>query len=119
MKDSVSPAFAAIEEVRLTKTLSSLYRWRRHGRLDLLELAEDALELVRRHAATRVRHHNLDGDGLSQISVYSERGILSESQGPVWLIGTGKHTATNRGLCTTLISLSRLGASRHLSVPFC
>ncbi|KAJ2916151.1 hypothetical protein MD484_g4260, partial [Candolleomyces efflorescens] len=33
--------------------------------------------------------HNLDGDGLSQISVYSGRGILSESQGPVWLIGTG------------------------------
>lgn len=33
--------------------------------------------------------HDLDGDGNSQISVYSGRGILSESQGPVWLIGTG------------------------------
>ncbi|KAF6741973.1 glucan 1,3-beta-glucosidase [Ephemerocybe angulata] len=33
--------------------------------------------------------HDLDGDGSSQISVYSGRGILSESQGPVWLIGTG------------------------------
>lgn len=34
--------------------------------------------------------HNLDGDGLTQITVYSGRGILSQSQGPVWLIGTGK-----------------------------
>ncbi|KAJ2920461.1 hypothetical protein H1R20_g16632, partial [Candolleomyces eurysporus] len=33
--------------------------------------------------------HDLDNDGVSQISVYSGRGILSESQGPVWLIGTG------------------------------
>ncbi|KAF8654106.1 hypothetical protein AX16_003639 [Volvariella volvacea WC 439] len=33
--------------------------------------------------------HDLDGDGLSQISIYSGRGILSESAGPVWLIGTG------------------------------
>ncbi|KAG5641516.1 hypothetical protein DXG03_004832 [Asterophora parasitica] len=33
--------------------------------------------------------HDLDGDGRSQISLYSGRGILSESQGPVWLIGTG------------------------------
>ncbi|KAF9002426.1 glucan 1,3-beta-glucosidase [Cyathus striatus] len=32
--------------------------------------------------------HDLDGDGKSQISTYSGRGILSESQGPVWLIGT-------------------------------
>ncbi|TFK67130.1 exo-beta-1,3-glucanase [Pluteus cervinus] len=31
--------------------------------------------------------HDLDGDG--QISIYSGRGILSESQGPVWMIGTG------------------------------
>lgn len=33
--------------------------------------------------------HELDGSGVAQISVYSGRGILSESQGPVWLIGTG------------------------------
>ncbi|KAF9027350.1 exo-beta-1,3-glucanase [Hymenopellis radicata] len=33
--------------------------------------------------------HDLDGDGSSQISLYSGRGILSESAGPVWLIGTG------------------------------
>lgn len=33
--------------------------------------------------------HDLDGDGSSQISLYSGRGILSESKGPVWMIGTG------------------------------
>ncbi|KAJ7273179.1 pectin lyase fold/virulence factor [Mycena rebaudengoi] len=32
--------------------------------------------------------HWLDGDGDSKLSIYSGRGILSESQGPVWLIGT-------------------------------
>jgi len=32
--------------------------------------------------------HNLDLDGTTQISVFAGRGILSESQGPVWLIGT-------------------------------
>ncbi|KAF8078080.1 exo-beta-1,3-glucanase [Lyophyllum atratum] len=32
--------------------------------------------------------HDLDGDGSSQISLYSGRGILSESAGPVWMIGT-------------------------------
>ena len=35
--------------------------------------------------------HDLDGDGRSQITVYSGRGVLSESQGPVWMIGTGEH----------------------------
>ncbi|KAF8654243.1 hypothetical protein AX16_003764 [Volvariella volvacea WC 439] len=35
--------------------------------------------------------HDLDGDGKSQISIYSGRGILSESEGPVWLIGTAEH----------------------------
>lgn len=34
--------------------------------------------------------HDLDGDGKSQITVYSGRGVLSESQGPVWMIGTGE-----------------------------
>ncbi|KAF8063611.1 exo-beta-1,3-glucanase [Lyophyllum atratum] len=33
--------------------------------------------------------HDLDGDGKSQISIYSGRGILSESAGPVWMVGTG------------------------------
>lgn len=31
--------------------------------------------------------HDLDGP--SQLSLFSGRGILSESAGPVWLIGTG------------------------------
>jgi len=31
--------------------------------------------------------HDLDGSG-AQVSVFSGRGIFSESQGPVWLIGT-------------------------------
>ncbi|KAK7049313.1 hypothetical protein VNI00_005914 [Paramarasmius palmivorus] len=35
--------------------------------------------------------HNLDGDGSSQISIYSGRGILSESAGPVWMVGTAEH----------------------------
>ena len=33
--------------------------------------------------------HDLDLPGQGQVSLYSGRGILSESQGPVWLIGTG------------------------------
>ena len=32
--------------------------------------------------------HDLDLVGEQQITVYSGRGILSESQGPVWMIGT-------------------------------
>jgi len=36
--------------------------------------------------------HDLDGDG--QITVWSGRGILSESQGPVWMIGTGSEHHT-------------------------
>jgi hypothetical protein len=34
--------------------------------------------------------HTLDEDGVSQLTIFSGRGILSESQGPVWMIGTGK-----------------------------
>ncbi|TFK19768.1 glucan 1,3-beta-glucosidase [Coprinopsis marcescibilis] len=33
--------------------------------------------------------HDLDFGNHSQITVYSGRGLLSESEGPVWLIGTG------------------------------
>ena len=33
--------------------------------------------------------HDLDSGGSQQISLYSGRGLMSESQGPVWLIGTG------------------------------
>ncbi|KAJ7702297.1 pectin lyase fold/virulence factor [Mycena rosella] len=32
--------------------------------------------------------HDLDQSGQAQVSLYSGRGILSESAGPVWLIGT-------------------------------
>lgn len=32
--------------------------------------------------------HDLDTDGNPQISLWSGRGLFSESQGPVWLIGT-------------------------------
>ncbi|KAJ7197151.1 exo-beta-1,3-glucanase, partial [Mycena pura] len=32
--------------------------------------------------------HDLDSTGQSQVSLFSGRGILSESQGPVWMIGT-------------------------------
>ncbi|KAL0578155.1 hypothetical protein V5O48_003821 [Marasmius crinis-equi] len=35
--------------------------------------------------------HNMDGDGETQISLYAGRGLLSESQGPVWMIGTAEH----------------------------
>ncbi|KIY43610.1 glycoside hydrolase family 55 protein [Fistulina hepatica ATCC 64428] len=35
--------------------------------------------------------HDLDGDGTTQLTVFSGRGILSESQGPVWMIGTSEH----------------------------
>jgi glucan 1,3-beta-glucosidase len=35
--------------------------------------------------------HNLDEDGKSRVTVFSGRGILSESAGPVWMVGTGKN----------------------------
>ncbi|KAF8900725.1 exo-beta-1,3-glucanase [Gymnopilus junonius] len=35
--------------------------------------------------------HDMDSTGQGQITVYAGRGILSESQGPVWLIGTSEH----------------------------
>ncbi|KAF8178908.1 exo-beta-1,3-glucanase [Pholiota molesta] len=35
-----------------------------------------------------VADHDLDNSASAQISVYAGRGLLSESQGPVWLIGT-------------------------------
>ncbi|KAG6888038.1 hypothetical protein C0995_010954 [Termitomyces sp. Mi166 len=38
--------------------------------------------------------HDLDGDGRSQVSIYSGRGILSESAGPVWMVGTGSEHHT-------------------------
>ncbi|KAJ7929217.1 exo-beta-1,3-glucanase [Mycena leptocephala] len=35
--------------------------------------------------------HTLDEDSVSQLTIFSGRGILSESQGPVWMIGTAEH----------------------------
>lgn len=32
--------------------------------------------------------HDIDGDGSSQLTIFTGRGILSQSAGPVWLIGT-------------------------------
>ncbi|KAJ7168213.1 exo-beta-1,3-glucanase [Mycena crocata] len=53
-----------------------------------------------------VADHNLDGDGTAQISLYSGRGILSHSQGPVWMIGTGaEHHA--------MYQYSLVGAQNH------
>ena len=34
-----------------------------------------------------VADHDLDGTG-EQLTIFAGRGLLSESQGPVWLIGT-------------------------------
>ncbi|KAF8736780.1 hypothetical protein AX14_014012 [Amanita brunnescens Koide BX004] len=35
--------------------------------------------------------HDLDSPNSTQLNVYSGRGILSESAGPVWMIGTAEH----------------------------
>ena len=78
--------------------------------------------------------HDLDLPGEGKITVYSGRGILSESQGPVWLIGTGEpfvidlHVEASspifRAGCGYLLfsfefclTACNSGASRHLSIP--
>ncbi|KAJ7739709.1 glycoside hydrolase family 55 protein [Mycena maculata] len=38
--------------------------------------------------------HTLDEDGISQLTIFSGRGILSESKGPVWMIGTASEHHT-------------------------
>ncbi|KAJ7929214.1 exo-beta-1,3-glucanase [Mycena leptocephala] len=50
--------------------------------------------------------HDMDGDGVTQISLYSGRGILSESAGPVWMIGTASEHHT-------LYQYSLVGAQNH------
>ncbi|KAF8184871.1 exo-beta-1,3-glucanase [Mycena galopus ATCC 62051] len=50
--------------------------------------------------------HDLDGNGDTQISLYSGRGILSESAGPVWLIGTAAEHHT-------LYQYNLVGAQNH------
>jgi len=50
--------------------------------------------------------HDLDWPGNAQLSLYSGRGILSESAGPVWLIGTASEHHV-------LYQYSLVGASNH------
>ncbi|KAJ7470265.1 exo-beta-1,3-glucanase [Mycena latifolia] len=50
--------------------------------------------------------HDLDGDGDAKLSLYSGRGILSQSAGPVWMIGTASEHHT-------LYQYSLLGAQNH------
>ncbi|KAJ7261315.1 exo-beta-1,3-glucanase [Mycena haematopus] len=50
--------------------------------------------------------HDLDGNGASQISLFSGRGILSESAGPVWMIGTAAEHSS-------LYQYSLQGAQNH------
>jgi len=50
--------------------------------------------------------HDLDGDGSSQLNIFSGRGILSESAGPVWMIGAASEHHT-------LYQLNLVGAKDH------
>jgi len=50
--------------------------------------------------------HDLDGDGVSQLEIFSGRGILSQSTGPVWMIGTASEHHT-------LYQYSLVGAQNH------
>ncbi|EJF66026.1 exo-beta-1,3-glucanase [Dichomitus squalens] len=50
--------------------------------------------------------HDLDSGGSKQITAFSGRGILSESAGPVWLIGTGSEHHT-------LYQYNLVGAKDH------
>jgi len=38
--------------------------------------------------------HDLDGNGVTALTLFSGRGILSQSQGPVWMIGTASEHHT-------------------------
>ncbi|KAL6310407.1 exo-beta-1,3-glucanase [Sparassis latifolia] len=49
--------------------------------------------------------HDLDWPGNAQVSLYSGRGILSESLGPAWLIGTAEHNV--------MYQYSLVGAQNH------
>ncbi|KAJ4488491.1 exo-beta-1,3-glucanase [Lentinula aciculospora] len=42
--------------------------------------------------------HDLDGDGYTQLTLYSGRGIYSESAGPVWMIGAGMFSSEHHSL---------------------
>lgn len=60
--------------------------------------------------------HDLDGDGSSQISLYSGRGILSESKGPIWMIGTGDFVVVQDKIMSdnTFNPFSMLVSALHL-----
>lgn len=50
--------------------------------------------------------HDLDASGEGQVTLYSGRGIYSQSKGPVWMIGTGSEHHT-------LYNYQLVGASNH------
>ncbi|KAJ6500510.1 exo-beta-1,3-glucanase [Mycena sanguinolenta] len=50
--------------------------------------------------------HTLDEDGVSKLTIFAGRGILSESQGPVWMIGTASEHFT-------LYNAQLLNAQKH------
>jgi len=50
--------------------------------------------------------HDLDGDGSSRLTAFSGRGVLSESAGPVWMIGTASEHHT-------LYQYNLVGAKDH------
>ncbi|KAI8998466.1 exo-beta-1,3-glucanase [Trametes punicea] len=50
--------------------------------------------------------HDLDSGGSQQTTIFSARGILSESQGPVWMIGTASEHLT-------LYQYSLVNAANH------
>ncbi|KAJ3932252.1 MAG: exo-beta-1,3-glucanase [Lentinula lateritia] len=53
--------------------------------------------------------HDLDGDGYTQITLYSGRGIYSESAGPVWMIGAGTFSSEHH----SLYQLQLVNAQNH------
>ncbi|KAI0928651.1 hypothetical protein AcV5_006151 [Taiwanofungus camphoratus] len=54
--------------------------------------------------------HDLDGDGTSRLTLFSGRGILSESAGPVWMIGT---SCTLRNSLSTRPNLDNIQTAEH------
>ncbi|KAL0954336.1 hypothetical protein HGRIS_003334 [Hohenbuehelia grisea] len=62
--------------------------------------------------------HDLDEKGESKISLYSGRGILSESEGPVWMIGTGKRAFTSLLILSLIMSCGFLGSEHHIMYQY-
>jgi hypothetical protein len=58
--------------------------------------------------------HDLDGEN-KQITLYSGRGILSESQGPVWMIGTACESSIPFGCKKRKLN----GVFVQLNIMFC